>query len=299
MIKKTLYFGNPCKLSKSDLQLKISRDEHQDVTIPIEDIGMIVMDHFQIRLSHSLLMYLMENNVAIISCNDKHLPEGLMLPMTGHHAFTEKVNSQVNISEPLRKNLWQQTVISKIRNQAALLSYHDLNAEPLLYFAEKVRSGDPDNLEGRAASTYWSELFAQIRDFKRGRFENPPNNLLNYGYAILRGVIARSLVGSGLMTFMGIHHRNKYNSYVLADDIMEPYRPFVDQIVLDIIEEEKEIEELTPSLKQKLLKIPAIDVQIDNQNSPLMIAARRTTSSLMRCMEGIERKIIYPVFSMN
>lgn len=297
MIKKTLYFGNPCSLSKSDLQLKIRKEDSQDVTIPIEDIGVMVLDNMQIRLSHALLMSLMDNNVAVISCNDRHLPEGLMLPMTGHHAFTEKVNIQVNISEPLRKNLWQQTVVSKIRNQAALLDYHGLKSEPLYYFAGKVKSGDVENMEGRAAHVYWQTLFAHIQGFRRGRYEEPPNNLLNYGYAILRGVIARSLVGSGLMTFMGIHHRNKYNPYVLADDVMEPFRPFVDQVVLEIMEEEDDIEELTPALKKRLLVIPALDVGLEDQTSPLMVAAKRTTASLLRCMEGAERKILYPGFT--
>jgi len=296
MIKKTLYFGNPCSLSRKKLQLSIKREGVADVTIPIEDVGIIVLDNTQIRLSHSLLIALMENNVAVVTCNDRHLPEGLMLPMNGHHAFTEKVSVQVNISEPLRKNLWQYTVVSKIKNQAALLSSLNLNSEPLNYFAGKVRSGDTENMEGRAAHVYWQTLFAHLESFKRGRYGDPPNNLLNYGYAILRGVIARSLVGSGLMTFMGIHHKNKYNPYVLADDIMEPYRPFVDREVLKIMKEEKDIDELTTALKRKLLNIPAMDVQIDNQSSPLMVAARRTTASLVRCMEGTERRILFPVF---
>ncbi len=296
MIKKTLYFGNPCSLSKINSQLKICREESQDVTIPIEDIGVMILDHMQIRLSHALLMALMDNNVAVISCNGRHLPEGLMLPMTGHHAFTEKVNVQVNISEPLRKNLWQQTVIAKIKNQATHLNLYNLNHEPLLYFAGKVKSGDAENMEGRAAHVYWQTLFSHLKEFKRGRYEEPPNNLLNYGYAILRAVIARSLVGSGLMTFMGIHHRNKYNPYVLADDIMEPFRPFVDQVVLEIMEVEEEIDELTPALKKRLLVIPAMDVGIDGMSSPLMVAAKRTTASLLRCMEGEDRKVIYPVF---
>ena len=295
MIKRTVYFGNPCSLRKKDRQVIIIREDEKDVTIPIEDLGIMILDDPRIKLSNALIMAMMENNVAIIVCNDRHLPEGLMLPMTGHHAFAEKVKAQTGVSEPLRKNLWQQTVVAKIKNQAAVLKRNGLKFEALLYYASVVKSGDTGNLEGRAAQYYWQQLFSNLEQFKRERFGDTPNNLLNYGYAVLRAVLARSLVGSGLMTFMGIHHKNKYNPYVLADDIMEPYRPYVDMIVLQIMEEEEDTEELTPEIKRKLLVIPALDVVMEDQNSPLMIASQRTTASLMKCFEGIERKLLYPV----
>jgi len=296
MIKRTLYFGNPCHLSKKDLQLLFEpKDENEPKTIPIEDIGMVVLDSQQITLSSALLMALMDNNAAVLTTNFQHLPEGLLLPMAGHHAFTDKVKNQFEASEPLKKNLWQQTVSAKIRNQAALLQVMGIDTENMLLWASKVRSGDPDNYEARAAACYWQNLFADNEKFKRGRFEAPPNNLLNYGYAVLRGVIARSLVGSGMTTFTGIHHRNKYNPYCLADDIMEPYRPFVDKVVLDILFEEEQVDDLTPAIKKRLLVIPAIDIVIDEQSSPLMIGTQRTAASLMDCFEGIGRKILYPV----
>jgi CRISP-associated protein Cas1 len=296
MIKRTLYFGNPCHLSKQDLQLLFEpRDGGELKTVPIEDIGMIVLDNQQITLSNALLMALMDNNAAVLTTSFQHLPEGLLLPMVGHHAFTEKVKNQFEASEPLKKNLWQQTVSAKIRNQAALLKVMGAETDNMLLWASKVRSGDPDNFEARAAAYYWQNLFVENERFRRGRYEAPPNNLLNYGYAILRGVIARSLVGSGMTTFSGIHHRNKYNPYCLADDIMEPYRTFVDKVVLDILSEEQEIDELTPAIKKKLLVIPAMDIMIDEQSSPLMVGAQRTAASLMDCFEGISRKIVYPV----
>ena len=298
MIKRTLYFGNPCQLKKKNEQLEFTGPEGEVKTVPIEDIGMVVFDNQQIMLSNALLMALMENNAAVLTTNWQHLPEGLLLPMAGHHAFTEKVKNQFEATEPLRKNLWQQTVSAKIRNQAALLRVMGADTENMLLWASKVRSGDPDNYEARAAACYWQNLFTDNEKFKRGRFEAPPNNLLNYGYAILRGVIARSLVGSGMTTFTGIHHRNKYNPYCLADDIMEPYRPFVDKVVLDILFEEEQIEELTPAIKKKLLVIPAMDIMIDAQTSPLMIGAQRTAASLMDCFEGISRKILFPVLEL-
>ncbi len=296
MIKRTLCFSNPCYLSKKDMQLVFEPvGEGEKKTIPIEDIGMLILDHPQITLSHALLMALTEHSAAILSTNAQHMPEGLMLPMTDHHAFTEKVKQQLEASEPLRKNLWQQTVVAKIENQAALLASVGIATENMQYWASQVKSGDPDNYEARAAAFYWERLFAHIQKFRRHRFGEPPNNLLNYAYAILRAVIARSLVGSGMVNFMGIHHKNKYNPYCLADDVMEPYRPYADKVVLDVLAEEENIDELTPSIKKKLLIIPAMDVTLDGQNSPLMVGAQRTTASLMQCFEGVIRKILYPV----
>ena len=294
MIKRTLYFGNPCYLKKNQEQLVVEYKDDENKTIPIEDIGVVVLDNPQVTITTALLMALMDNNAAIITTNRQHLPEGLLLPMSQHHAFTEKVRTQFEASEPLRKNLWQQTIVAKIKNQASLLKSYGLVVDNMDYWVTQVKSGDPDNYEGRAAAFYWKNIFTDNQNFKRGRFEDAPNNLLNYGYAILRAVIARNLVASGMMTFRGIHHKNKYNPYCLADDIMEPYRPFVDRVVLDICEEDIEIEELNTELKRKLLILPAMDVFIDGQKSPLMIASQRTTASLMQCFEGVTRKIIYP-----
>lgn len=295
MIKRTLCFSNPCFLHKKDDQLLFEpADTGEKKTVPIEDIGLLILDNMQITISHGLLMALMDNSAAVLTTNLQHMPEGLLLPMSDHHTFTEKVQNQLNTSEPLRKNLWQQTVEAKIENQSALLKVLGVDTENMKYWASQVKSGDPDNYEARAAAYYWENLFLHIQKFKRHRFGEPPNNLLNYGYAILRAVIARSLVGSGMVTFAGIHHRNKYNPYVLADDIMEPYRPYVDKVILDIIDEEDNVEELTPAIKKKILVIPAIDITIDGQKSPLMVGAQRTTASLMQCFEGVVRKIVYP-----
>lgn len=298
MIKRTLYFGNPCYLKYKNKQLLIEYPEDDNKSVPIEDIGVIVLDNAQITLTQYLMAALIENNCAILSCNYSHLPQGMMLPIYGHHAFTEKVRMQVEASVPLQKSLWQQTISAKIQNQAALLKLLGIDTQNMEYWSKHVKSGDTMNLESRAAVYYWDNLFSEFDEFKRGRFEDPPNNLLNYGYAILRAVIARSLVASGLMPMLGIHHRNKYNPYCLADDIMEPFRPYVDYVVLEILREEKEIEELTPAIKKKLLVIPAMDIFIDNQKSPLMVGTQRTTASLMKCFEGINRKILYPEFKL-
>jgi len=297
MIKRTLYFGSPCCLRKKDMQMNISfpgEEGIKPVLIPIEDIGLIVMDNLQITLTNALIMALNENNTAVISCDDSHLPYGLMLPMYSHHAFTERLGDQISASLPLKKNLWQQTVISKISNQAALLKVKGLSTDRMEYFIRQVKSDDSTNVEGRAAAHYWDCVFGEV-SFVRHRFGEPPNNMLNYGYAILRAIVARSLVGSGLFPTIGIHHRNKYNPYCLADDIMEPYRPFVDFLILNLLEKIEPPEELTPLLKKELLKIPVIDVIIDGVKSPLMVAMQRTTASLAGCFGGSLRKIVYPV----
>lgn len=298
MIKRVLYFGNPCSLRKKDMQLVAEfpdKEEKQQVSMPIEDVGLIMLDNQQIMLSNALIMALNENNSAVISCDSTHLPYGLMLPMFSHHAFTEKFYCQLEASVPLKKNLWQQTVIAKIENQAALLKKLNAPTDKLDFLVRQVNSGDTQNVEGRAAAYYWDTLFGD-KSFVRHRFGEPPNNLLNYGYAILRAIIARSLVGSGLFPTLGIHHHNKYNPYCLADDIMEPYRPYVDELVMNIVEEETDYDELSPRLKKRLLGIPVTDIEIEGKSSPLMVGAQRTTASLASCFSGETRKIIYPEF---
>ena len=300
MIKKTLYFGHPAYLKKEQLQLKVEypkEEEKASRTVPIEDIGIIILDHSRITLTQGLLSALIDNNAAVLSCDSRHMPEGLFMPMSANHMYTEKLRYQLDSSEPLRKNLWQQTVKAKIENQAAVLRYHGKVADNMDYWALKVRSGDPDNYEGRAAANYWVKLIDGEEPFRRGRFEEAPNNLLNYGYAVLRAIVARSLVSSGMLPAVGIHHRNKYNAFCLADDIMEPYRPIVDMLVLDICEryDDEEIEVLSTRVKQELLILPTLDVVIDDTKSPLMVGMQRTTASLMQCYEGEKRKISYPV----
>lgn len=308
MIKKTLYFGNPAYLSMRNNQLVIKLPEVEknsslpdsfkkasETLFPIEDLGVVILDHKQITLTHGLIEKLLDNNTALLTCDSSRMPVGLMLPLCGNKTQSERFNSQINASDPLKKNLWQQTIKAKITNQAEVLKkIRSCNIRNMIYWAGEVKSGDPDNFEGRAAAYYWKEAFPQVENFTRGREENPPNNLLNYGYAILRAVIARSLVASGLLPTLGIHHHNRYNAYCLADDIMEPYRPFVDELVFSIVDSGEDYTELTTSLKSKLLQIPTIDVMMGKQKSPLMIAAGQTTASLNQCFEGKLRKIKYP-----
>jgi len=297
MIKRTLYFGNDAYLSTKDDQLVVSfpNNEKTPAKVPVEDIGVVIFDHYHLTYTQSLVTKLLHNNVAMITCNERHLPQGLMLNLEGNHIQTERFTAQINASVPLKKNLWQQTVKAKIRNQAKMLESIGIETENMRYWEKSVTSGDTANYEGRAAAYYWKCLFKDhISNFKRGRFEDEPNNLLNYGYAILRAIVARSLVASGLLPTLGIHHHNKYNAYCLADDIMEPYRPYVDGVVLNILNNEDDIYDLSPVLKKQLLQIPVIDIVIDEKKSPLMIGMQRTTASLNACFVGEQRKLIYP-----
>ena len=306
MIKKTLYFGNPAYLSLRNAQLIIRLPEVVDndtlpeyfqqvseVSKPIEDIGVIVLDHKQITITSGVLEAFLENNCAVLTCDSKSMPVGLLLPLHGNTTQNERFRQQLDASLPLSKQLWQQTVKAKIENQAAVLK--ECTGEEIKcmkVWAANVRSGDPDNQEARAAAYYWKNLF-RIEGFTRDRDGIPPNNLLNYGYAILRAVVARGLVASGLLPTFGIHHHNRYNAYCLADDIMEPYRPYVDRLVYDMVKQGANYE-LTKDLKVRLLTIPTLETTIAGKRSPLMVAVGQTTASLYKCFSGELRKISYP-----
>ncbi|MBP7555111.1 MAG: type II CRISPR-associated endonuclease Cas1 [Chitinophagaceae bacterium] len=295
MIKRTLYFGSPAYLKTRNEQLMVEMQDTGELkSAPIEDIGLLILDHQQITITQALLAKLLANNTAVITCDETHHPVGMLFSLDGHSLQSQKFQAQVEASVPLKKQLWQQTVTSKIENQAALLRLRRADYKLLLTYAKDVKSGDSENHEAKAAAYYWKRIFPDFLEFRRERYGPPPNNLLNYGYAILRAVVARSLTASGLLPTLGIHHRNQYNAYCLADDIMEPYRPFVDKVVCQIIRGNGEYLEMTPSMKKELLQIPVIDVLIDGQKSPLMNAVQRTTASLARCFEGSARKIIYP-----
>jgi CRISPR-associated protein Cas1 len=311
MIKRTLCFTNPAYLSLKNNQLVIKLPEVETnsslpedfkseatKTIPIEDIGIVVLDNKRITITQGVMEALLENNAAVVTCNESHLPIGMHLPLVGNTTQTERMRYQIEASLPLKKQLWQQTISAKIQNQAAVLKQvRGTEVRNMLKWASEVKSGDSENLEARAAVYYWQNAFPMIENFTRSREGVSPNNLLNYGYAILRAIVARALVSSGLLTTLGIHHRNKYNAYCLADDVMEPYRPYVDRLVMQLYDKYPDCEELTKELKAELLQIPVLDVVISGKKSPLMIAVSTTTSSLQKCYSGELRKIVYPIIT--
>ena len=297
MIKRTLFFGNPAYLSTKNEQLVVSfpEEEKPQATIPIEDLGYVVLEDPQITITNGLLAKLVQNKTAVITCDKQHLPCSFLQPLVGHSEQTERIRHQLNASVPLKKNLWQQTVTAKIENQAAHLLYTVKNALKLKRWATEVKSGDAQNHEAIAAAYYFQNLF-NIQGFSRNQKGVAPNNLLNYGYAILRAVTARALVSSGMLPSVGIYHHNKYNAFCLADDVMEPYRPFVDAMVKQVVDSGEAYEELNSNLKVLLLRIPAMDVVIDGKQSPLMVAMSRTTNSLYDCFLGSSRRMLYPEF---
>ena len=307
MIKKTLYFGSPAYLSLRNAQLVIKLPEVEkaslpeamkretEVTKPIEDIGVVVLDNKQITITSGALEALIENNCAVITCDSKSMPVGLLLPLCGNTTQNERFRRQLDATMPLKKQLWQQTIKAKIENQASVLqACVGGTVNCMRVWASEVKSGDSDNMEARAAAFYWKTLFAHIAGFSRDRDGVSPNNLLNYGYAILRAVVARALVGSGLLPTLGIHHHNRYNAYCLADDIMEPYRPYVDELVFRLVADYEGNCGLTKDIKAQLLTIPTLDVKIGGKRSPLMVAVGQTTASLYKCFAGEIRKIAYP-----
>ena len=310
MIKKTLYFGNPAYLSLKNAQLVIKLPEVEkndtlpesfkvqtQVTKPIEDIGVVVLDNQRITITTGAMEALLANNCAIITCDQRSMPVGLMLPLSGNTTQSERFRDQIDVSLPLKKQLWQQTIQAKISNQASVLATcRKAEVGCLRAWAKDVRSGDPDNFEGRAAAYYWRYLFGlHIDGFTRDREGLPPNNALNYGYAILRAIVARALVSSGMLPTLGIHHHNRYNAYCLADDIMEPYRPYVDEYVFQLTQKHGlPSEDLSKAWKAELLLIPTLDVVIGGRKSPLMVGVTQTTASLYKCFSGELRKVAYP-----
>ena len=294
MITRSIYIGNPAYLKLQDHQMKILCPESITVkgTVPVEDLGLLMLDHFQITISHQLIQKMMGHNVVIISCDVHHLPQGIMLPLHGHTQHSDRVKDQLEASEPLKKQLWKQTIECKIENQKDVLVKLGNYYEPMIGYKNKVLSGDSTNMEGIAAQHYWKYLISL--DFLRQRFGESPNQFFNFGYAVLRSIVARAIVETGLLPVLGIFHKNKYNPYCLADDLMEPYRPFVDLLVMNFLIQNPSTEELTKDFKAHLLQIATKDVKIDGFQRPLMVAVKTTAISLYKCYTGEKRLISYP-----
>lgn len=292
MVKRTLFFSNRAHLSFSNKQLLIHIGQEK-IPRAIEDISMVVLEHPEITVTQQAIQGLMENNVAVIFCGSDYMPKGLLFPLEGHQLQSERFRHQVKAGEALKKNLWMQTVKSKIENQHKMLEIAGSTVN-LMTLAAKVRSGDPENVEGMAARRYWEALFGP--EFRRERFGDTPNPFLNYGYAVLRAAVTRSLVGSGLLPTLGIFHRNRYNAFCLADDIMEPYRPWVDREVFIMQQEGLTEGSLEKESKLRLVNILQSDVQMGKKSRPMSIALSETTASLAACFIGEKRKLTYGTF---
>ena len=295
MLKKTILIENKIALSTRNQQL-VLKTEIKEKSIPIEDIGFLLLDHPEIYLSIPAMNLLVDNNTSIIICGKNHLPNGMFLNLNSHHIQQEIFKNQIEASAPLKKQLWQQTIIEKIKNQGELLERITKTKNSFDFLASKVLSGDTSNMEGAAAQQYWKYFplpNLEKDGIKRERYGDYPNNFLNYGYAILRAATARALSGSGLLNTLGIHHKSKYNAFALADDIMEPFRPVVDEKVFEIMQKYNE-QELNTAIKAELLQILTRTVYFKEEKSPLMVALQKTASSLQQCYTGNKKKIKYP-----
>lgn len=295
MVKRTIVISNPSYIKKENQQLVIEREEKKD-SVPIEDIGVLLLDHWQITITQGVISAVLANNGVIINSDENHHPDGVMLPIEGNTIHAEILRAQIEASVPLRKHLWRQTVKAKITNQAAVCFMNNIDGESLVHLAGKVQSGDKTNIEGQAAAKYWRMIFPRDLEFTRERAGVPPNNLLNYGYAVLRAAVARALVCAGLHPAIGIHHHNRYNAFSLADDLMEPYRSFVDLIVVDIVKKGDNLEELSKEKKAQLLSVLNNDVLMDGDRKPLQLAIGKSASSLVQCLKKETTKIVYPEF---
>jgi CRISPR-associated protein Cas1 len=304
MIKKTVYLGNPYHIKLKDAQLEFMVPEGKGIDslmtkkLPLEDLGVLILDHPQITITHPVLQQIAAFNVALVSCDSNHMPASLLMPLEGHNTQQERFRAQISASEPLKKQLWQQTIKCKIYNQGKILIEigKPEEGEYLLKLSEEVKSGDTANMEGRAAAYYWKNIFSNyIVQFTRDRIGPSPNHLLNYAYAIIRATVARALVGSGLLPTLGIHHKNKYNAYCLADDMMEPYRPYADKLIYEMLQLSMGNEiELNKEIKGQILALLGKEVMLNNTRSPMMVAIQKTSSSLAQCYEGDMRKLLYP-----
>ena len=293
MLKKTISFSNPFHLSTRLEQLVIYNKETEDeVTRPIADIAYLVIDHPQITFTNALMQILAKNNVAVIICDDKHHPTSMLMNLDIHHIQAQRFGVQVAASEPLKKQLWQQTVKAKIRNQAKVLELAGQSGLPLYNLANKVNSGDTTNCEAQAAKIYFRQLYGEV--FLRFREGPPPNPSLNYGYSIIRAAVARALAGSGLLVTLGIHHHNKYNNFALADDIMEPFRPFNDWLVYKQKNTIADYHNITKERKAEFLNLLQSDCIYKEATSPIMVAMEHVTATLAKCFEGTSKKIEYP-----
>ncbi len=294
MLRKTIEISTPgTRLSVAHRQLRIERPEEKTATVPIEDIGVLMIDDRRASYTQAVLVELIGSGATVIVCDDKHLPSGMMLPLGGHHVATERHLAQVGASAPTRKQIWRELVAAKLAQQGHALDSFGQTPNGLSEMAKRVRSGDPDNLEAQGAQRYWPMLFG--KDFRRDRDAEGINALLNYGYAVVRAAAARAVVASGLIPTLGVFHKNRSNPFCLADDLMEPYRPFVDWRVKTMIVDLERV----PGLDERptraaILTLFSETVVVDGRRAPLLLAIEASAASLARTLTGEDKALAMP-----
>jgi CRISPR-associated protein Cas1 len=283
----------PARLRVRDCQLLVQRPAQPDVSMPLADLAVVVVSHPQVTYTQAVLSGLAEAGGSFVACNRKMLPVGMLLPLVAHHAQVQRFAAQARAPLPLRKRLWRQIVRAKIRAQAATLAQLHGSDFGLRALAAQVRSGDPANVEARAARRYWPRLFADL-DFRRHRENEDQNLLLNYGYAVLRAIVARAICGAGLHPSLGIHHHQRYSTYCLADDLMEPFRPTVDRAVAEYCRTHEEFDRLDSAAKRHIIGALTGRFLVGGQQRTLFDVAGRAASSLAEVFLGNAKRIELP-----
>lgn len=293
MAWKGLHLSHPSRLQLKNQQILITQDAGQ-VTTPLEDLAYIVLDSGQATLTSSLMSACMEAGIVIVSVNDKHMPNGLLLPFHSHHRQSEIAALQLSLSEPFKKRCWQRIVVSKIKNQSINLELFSLNNKEINLLVDRVVSGDTQNIEAVAARIYWQILF---KDFTRNNDNDLRNKMLNYGYAILRAAIARSIVACGCLPAIGLHHASATNAFNLVDDIIEPFRPFVDALVVRQFSNRKPNDQLTLEDRRALVGILLVNSLMSLETTNLLYAIEKTTDSLIQAIRAKNAdKLCFPTF---
>ncbi len=294
MIGKTVEFATPgTRLSVARRQLVVERPDQARLTLPIEDLGVVIVDDVRASYTQSVFIDLLEAGATVMVTGRDHLPAGLMLPLDAHHGQTERHLDQIEASLPLKKRLWQALIQAKIRQQAAVLEHFTGHHGGLAPMARRVRSGDPDNLEAQAAQRYWRHLFGP--DFRRERGAAGINALLNYGYAVVRAATARAVVASGLIPSIGVFHAHRGNPFCLADDLLEPYRPYVDWRVRGDVGDAAAVPTLDDrQARGRLLSLFNETVSVAGRRMPLLLAIQSGAASLARALTGGERTLALP-----
>ncbi|MHB9070951.1 MAG: type II CRISPR-associated endonuclease Cas1 [Sedimentisphaerales bacterium] len=294
MIKKIIEISRErTSLSIKYGQLVIRQDGQKERSIPCEDIGVLLIDNPATNYTHSVFTELLKHNAAVIFCDNSHLPAGCLLPIESNTTQTESFTKQINTKEPVKKRLWRQLIRAKISHQAKIVKDNTQIYKALTILISQVRSGDPDNIEARASKLFWGAYIQSI-EFRRDADGKPPNNLLNYGYMVVRAAVARAICSAGLLPSIGLHHKNKYNAFCLADDVIEPFRGFVEVKVKQVVESGEDYEELTQAIKARLLEVLYEEVEFAGCKGPLMVGLHKTAASLGRCFAGEQTEIDLP-----
>ncbi len=275
----------PARLRVENALLVVEREEAARFTVPLDEVTVLVVSHPVVTFTQAVLAGLAEAGGAFVACDARHMPVGMMLPLHGHHTQAERFAAQAAASLPLKKRLWQQVVKAKIRAQGHLLERLRAGDHGLLRLARQVRSGDTQNVEARASQRYWPALFDDPR-FARNRDADDQNRHLNYGYAVLRAIVGRAICASGLHPSLGIHHHNRYDAFCLADDLMEPFRPLVDQAVVDWLKKHEPSEPLDRQARGFLLEALTGRLSLEAEQRTLFDVAARAAASLAAAFEG-------------